>query len=66
MGRLRGKFDLFRVPKEGKPVRIKTGLGPIQARRAAKRTKSSKDEFIGFLPTGQEPKRSPGGTWFNF
>ena len=49
------KFDLFRVPKTGSPQLIDTGLGFIQARKAVKQTKSSRDEFVGFLPKGSKP-----------
>ena len=47
-------FDVFQVPKRGKPIKIVRGLTVKQARNVVRNSRHSSNFFVGFEKSGKK------------
>ena len=50
----KSKFDVFQVPKKGKPTKIVRGLSRKQAREVVRNSRKSDNFFVGFERSGKK------------
>jgi hypothetical protein len=48
------KYNVYQVPKIGKPTKIVSGLNKIQARKVVRSARTGKDFFVGFTESGKK------------
>ncbi len=52
------KFDVFQIPKRGKPLKIVRGLNLRQARNVVRNARTGKNFFVGFEKSGKKVTRT--------
>ncbi len=48
------KFNVYQVPKIGKPTKIVSGLTRLQAIKVVKNSRTGKNFFVGFEESGKK------------